>query len=602
MTSSPADPSRRPLCSIPGDRTAPKWSPSSHVPSREGRSLPVGPILAVLVATAASPLLHGYAIGFQNHFIQLPYLRWLQDPTLFPGDPLIAAMASYFSFFWLALAWICSRLPMEEVFLAGHLLTVALKYAGIFALGRALFPSDRRAAYLGMWLVFFGHSGVGYEAMNWIYFAHTPLAADIGIWALVLALNGRYRLSFLLAGLVFNLHAMQSCYLALMIGCSLLREVRHRVPDLIAGAALFLLGASPGIYWMMSASALEAPADLIDLTRAFFPYHFFPSSFRVRQWIAVGFLLALFAFTRHFAPRRAAFERAWTMCAAIIGLWFVGGAIMETAPNGFFLKLHVFRSSSYLATLLYIMVGGLVLQAWDARRASWPWPVAAGCLLAVSLLGSEEFFPTGGAQRIFMLGALLAFLAALAAAMAVRPEARRAAGAACLLAACLLWIPVGRARLGQNSLREHQNRPLVDAARWAHENTSPSDRFLVPPYLSGFRLHSERAVVGECQDGSGILWSADYADYWRQWYLRMGGTFGQHVEPLWDRLARSWFEKKQQEIEQIAADYGAGYIVLRRPRGREARRGWNIEWDGEPVFDQGVYVIYATPRSAGPPH
>jgi len=561
------------------------------------------PILAVLAATAASPFLHGYALGYQNHEIQLPYLLWLQDPTLFPGDPMIEAMGSYFSFFWTAAAWISARLPLATVFLVGHLLTTLLRFAGVWYLGRVLFPGDRRAAYIGLWLVFWGRTGVGFEALNWIYFAHTPVAAAIGVWTIALALGGKTRRAMLLAGLIFNLHAMQSAYLLLMIGVAALPELRKRWREHAQGALLFGLGAAPGLTWMLAAGALPSPPDLVALVRAYFPYHFFPSSFGANQWVAIGFLMTLFAAAWHFPPRGSlhaagrepsAYARALWMCTGLFGFWLLGGVIMELRPNGFFLKLHAFRSSAILCTLLFPMVGGLLSRSWARRGADLPGTVFATGLVLAGLLGSAGFLSPESAATI--VAAALTLLA-LAGVLVARGKMRQVAGALALLSALFAIAPIVAARIARNAQRARAEAPWVEVAHWARANSARDARFLIPPYLAGFRWRSERPVVGECQDGSAVLWSRTYADYWRTWYLAMGGAFDDEPISLWDRLARSWFRKDQQEIEELAQHYDADYIVLRIPRRREELRGWRIEWGEEPLFDNGVFTVYAVPAS-----
>src|SRR3989304_1950594 len=85
-------------------------------------------------APAPSLALYGYSFGIHNHSIQIPFLRWLQDPTLFPGDRCMEAMRGYFSFFWPLMARLTRWLPLGPTFLVGHVLAVA----ATFAAGRAV--------------------------------------------------------------------------------------------------------------------------------------------------------------------------------------------------------------------------------------------------------------------------------------------------------------------------------------------------------------------------------------------------------------------------------------------------------------------------------
>ena len=566
--------------------------------SASGRVSRLGFHTAVLLCTLASPFLHGYAFGLENQNIQLPHVFALGDPSLYPGDALIAAMGSYFSFFWRAIAWMCERVPAEPLFLALHLVVAWAKFAAVGALARRLFPHRPRVVYLALWLVFWGRSGIGWEPLHWQYLAHTPFATAIGLWTLYAALGGRWRSALLLAGLTFDVHAMQSAYLLLMIAAAAAatlargeRENRSGVwRAFLQGLPLYFLAAAPGLYWMFGTEALDSPPDLVALIRIFFPFHFFVSSFGPGQWLTAVLLIGIFAAALRWAPKRAPVRSALWMVAALFGFWIVGGAIMELAPNAFVLKLHVFRSSSYVCFLLFTLLAGLLDRLWRAgERRGWPPTLAWALALFVVPLGRIEEAPIRDPRFLVPWAAVLLLGGA---SLWLSRRARLGAGLLAFLLALwpMAWFTLEERRAAQ---RLHSDRePWREAQRWARANTARDDRFLTPSYLSGFRIGSQRPVVGETQDGSALLWSATYADYWRPWYERMGGRFDDEDITLWDRLARGWFEKDQAELEAIARDYGARYIVLREPKTREAARGWKLDWEGEPLFDNGIFRIY----------
>ena len=56
----------------------------------------------------------------------------------------------------------------------------------------------------------------------------------------------------------------------------------------------------------------------------------------------------------------------------------------------------------------------------------------------------------------------------------------------------------------------------VDAQKWARTNTPQDAVFLTPIHRSGFRIHSQRAVVTEWRDGTLLYFAPDFADEWWQ--------------------------------------------------------------------------------------
>jgi len=56
----------------------------------------------------------------------------------------------------------------------------------------------------------------------------------------------------------------------------------------------------------------------------------------------------------------------------------------------------------------------------------------------------------------------------------------------------------------------------VDAQKWARTNTPQDAVFLTPVHRSGFRIHSQRAVVAEWRDGTLLYFAPNFAEEWWQ--------------------------------------------------------------------------------------
>jgi GH35 family endo-1,4-beta-xylanase len=56
--------------------------------------------------------------------------------------------------------------------------------------------------------------------------------------------------------------------------------------------------------------------------------------------------------------------------------------------------------------------------------------------------------------------------------------------------------------------------PWLDAQRWARQNTPTDALFLTPLQPGGFRIYSQRAVVGEMRDGTQLYFKADFTKPW----------------------------------------------------------------------------------------
>ena len=108
-----------------------------------------------------------------------------------------------------------------------------------------------------------------------------------------------------------------------------------------------------------------------------------------------------------------------------------------------------------------------------------------------------------------------------------------------------------------------------EAQDWARRSTPKDAVFLTPPREAGFRVFSERTVVGEWKDGTQQYFDDGFV---REWGDRMQALRGDAYASLSDR-----------ELLDLAARYGASYIVL---PARPIRRGL------VPAYRAKGYAVY----------
>ncbi|MBD3183419.1 hypothetical protein GF312_14065 [Candidatus Poribacteria bacterium] len=88
----------------------------------------------------------------------------------------------------------------------------------------------------------------------------------------------------------------------------------------------------------------------------------------------------------------------------------------------------------------------------------------------------------------------------------------------------------------------------VDVQRWCKENTPVDALHLVVRNTGGFRIHSQRAIVGDWKDGAPCVFSEKYA---KKWWARMQELKGYD----------SFDEEKFKELKE---KYGASIAVTRK--------------------------------------
>jgi len=548
-------------------------------------------VWTVLACAGLAAVLYPYSYGLHNnHSLQIALVNLLHDPTLYPGDPFMATMDGYATFFWPIAAWVTRWLPIEPTFFVGHLFTLVATYSAIYEIARAIDREDPWAPHLACWMYLWWSQDLGGESLHWFYWAHTPVATAVGFWAIVLALRKRWLWAFAAAGVAFDVQAMQGLYLVGAFSAARLLERRRISGELIAGWVLWIVAAAPTFVLIARSSGGEGAADMGEILRAFFPAHFYASTFPAEEWLAIIAAVLMFAVSALATWREPVAMRVILLGGALLAFMVVGGAATELTQLGVLLKLHVFRASSFFVTLALCLTAVAASRLVKARsRSNAQLLLGIGFVLALATLG--PIFPyLADGKRVVLLAVLV--LGGLAAVSLWRPNAAALAAGIAVAGVLGAWLCWGRlenpyAYFGELNIYE-QAGDWERVQRWARENTMPADRFLTPPYLEGFRVFSERPVVGEWKDAAAVMWSREYTDYWRTWYTRMGGTFERRYDqPIWKRLEASWSALPLGEVERIARDYDADYILFRRDDYER------IGWGGELLYDGPLFVVVA---------
>jgi endo-1,4-beta-xylanase len=116
--------------------------------------------------------------------------------------------------------------------------------------------------------------------------------------------------------------------------------------------------------------------------------------------------------------------------------------------------------------------------------------------------------------------------------------------------------------LQQNAVPDHA---WLEIQQWAKKNTPANAIFLTRPQDSGFRIYSDRAVVGEWRDGTQLYFNGNFAaDWWQRMNaLQPGIVVNADKKTLLSR-GKSLDQLDDEHIVQLAQQFGATYVVLPR--------------------------------------
>jgi len=107
-----------------------------------------------------------------------------------------------------------------------------------------------------------------------------------------------------------------------------------------------------------------------------------------------------------------------------------------------------------------------------------------------------------------------------------------------------------------------------DVQIWARENTRKDALFLTPPNNTGFRIFSQRPIVGEWKDGTQQYFDEQYS---YEWWRRMQ-----------DLRSSDWANMGEKRYVELAKKYGASYLVLPA----------NVSLNLHKEYGNGGYAVY----------
>ena len=560
----------------------------------------------VLLALAAVVLV-GYRYGDSNHGITVPLLKKLIDPTLYPRDLLVATGENFPTLFYRILAWILPSTDwVAPAFFGLFVLTMAATYAAVYRIG--CWAGGPVAGALTLLIAFPVRIGLAGEALYRVAFSHSHVASALALWAIVWFLSGRRLLPILVLSLGAYNHALYSAYVLAPMLLVVLAEWRQagsrRSWLLLAAACLPWL---PLVAWGLMHSA-PLSAEWLTLLRLRSAHHSFPSTFgedlpgvaallvltclalptltRDKRRLLAAFLAAaalhfvLGTVFSEYLPVRLVLQyqphRCWRFVVvllwAVVSAWvaadFRKGGVARTLAAGVGLTLLL----PGLAPLLPVAAA---LVAFFARPAppAWVRGLAAAVLLGVSGWGLRSLEPLSEVDAIVSRLSNDTVMTTVALALllvAGRQVGGRVRGLAVAAVAVFLLLRVGPRTYDRVSLRWRPDvSPWHDVQRWVRLNTPRDAVLLTPPQEAGFRVFSERGIVGEWKDGTQQYFDDRFALEWNRRMEAVG----------LDTYAKA----HGRDLLAVAKRYDASYIVLPR---QPLRRGLVL------AYRNGSWAVY----------
>lgn len=489
-------------------------------------------IVWILLLSVVSLLISGYRDVYgANHGFQLLLVQKINNPALYPADPVAESIFSFASLFWYGVAWLARWFNLSAVLLVLFWLKNLLFLLGGYRWARLLFPHSWGAWYAGTLFLATSPTLLMGNGQPSSALEQTSFSIIFALLALE-SLVRRQGLGYMLwMGLVPYFNQMYAIFGYSYVLLSVLGDPSLRRKWLLwastTGGSIVI--GLPG--WLLLLQAARKPvADPLAVWQTAelsYPYHFFPETWAlVPQLILLGYVGLLFALCRFWGAidsRLRLHLMLWTGLA--IGYYLLTWLTPYLLRSLTLLHLHPIR-----ATELWFIVTGIFLagvaMAWveslpvDTRRR-WFTPLAL--LVCMGILWRFGYGAGFGVRGLILL---------IAGVELYRQVAQRTAlptSVSAMLALCLMFTLANAVRIHMIRVSMYGNwwgipsAPAYEIARWAQAHTPPDAVFLVPLYSDAegwhqFRHLSQRGLFATRKDGTTWTFAPAYA---REWIERM---------------------------------------------------------------------------------
>lgn len=433
--------------------------------------------------TLITVMWHGYAFGIGDQVLQLPLISKLLHPGLYTNDAIFPVLYSNRTWIYEVTVFLHNsfHIPVNIQYAIFYILTMFFFYTGVYALSILYFQS-KIAAYLSCLLLAVPYP-VGGTAMATVEQSFIPrqVAEMLLLWMAIKIIKNKPRLAFGLYVIILFIHPL-TAGLALLLFLPLFTLI-YRRPGQNTPVSLFTLYFLISIIYLAVFNhtfadipkELLAPSAWLNILKLR-NFYAFPLLWPIRSWTYLGLSLiplAIYYGKKLFRNKEwGMLEKATFTLILTATLVFIFQILFTSIiPVSWIIPLQLGRIW-WLVIIISVIYAGYYLEKFVRSINISPILTTYGIVIALAIL-------IGMRRQPILVG---------------------------------------------------QSPDWIEVQLWAKTHTTPNCSFLVDFYSQGFRVYSERPIVGEYKDGTLSFYSKKFADIWNakrelfqghdpQWYM-----------------------------------------------------------------------------------
>lgn len=369
----------------------------------------LGNFAASALCTVASLCVSGFDYGVLNNVFHIPYVLDLAHTPAFSGNAFYQTLDKFTSIVWPVAKLLANEENIYAVFFALFVVSRFAAYSGLYYLF-SVNGIDRFVWRLfGLLFLsavgwFYGWTSLGFHGLFLQYFTQSEVTWGPIFFGLAFLQQRRVLLAALMIGLTFSINAFVGIWFGfLAVGSTLFYRQAVTVSNIVKVSLVFLLAASPVVYWIGTSIGDREPVDFSfrEYIRHYFSNHFLIEAARLNSIVVTGLMFAAGVLAAFYSKSRAywlGLQVSWLV------LFGIGIVLPYAFDNRFVFNLHLLRSDGVEQAIAVILSVWAAIHLWQQERGKYDRILSM--ILLASLTTGEE-----GAWRYVHFSLALAALA-----------------------------------------------------------------------------------------------------------------------------------------------------------------------------------------------
>lgn len=458
--------------------------------------------LIILILAAIALFVHGYQFGVSDQHIFIPYILKAADPALFPNDILFSQPSASASLFYPIMGHLSLYFDLQLIFLIGFLIFQYLFFIGIYKIAIKLLKNSYLAylsllpfvlpKFIGGTATFTFDTFFGYRSIGLIFF----------IFFLGFLLERKYYLAVIVAAVGIWIHPLSFIPNLLLLPASVLIFSKNKIKHITQSLILFSVLLFPFLV-VSNTSLLSLLPNINDQiwleVIRFRDDYIFPALWNPRGWLALIMYLSLTLILMRHLNNYYQKNIKVIIIASLMILAFAA-LMLDIFRLPALAQFQLARSISPISYLALILSPLLLVYKNTILK----------------ILGSISFIAL--VLNLFNLLAVSLSLFVLFKFIRKDFNARvqniKTFTPLCLFILLIFVIYFGINIQNNNIEYPKKDSDWINIQKWAKSNLNQKDVFLVPWNQTGFRIFSNRSIVGDIKDGAVVMYSPSYAVEW----------------------------------------------------------------------------------------